>query len=287
MNTEKELRIVKQLTGADDNKIKVSETGWTSRVYIIDDGKAVFKFPRNAKYREECKQEVAVLKLLKGRAFSLSIPILNWISTDYSYFGYWGVAGKPLREVIGSLSEQQKVEIGTQLGGFLQQLHGIRDYGDIKAQTLVEQAKEYQDWFLKGRDLLKNHFSESELSRIDIFFENEVPKSMTGTGELVFCHGDLDYNNILINDKNQVGVIDFGDVKLYDRSQDFRGIDDVVLKEAMIKAYGGGEVISKAAAATSSKMIDVLNMIYYIEQHDSAGINDSIGRIRSKILILE
>lgn len=287
MNTENELKILKQLTGADDNQIKVSETGWTSRVYIIDDGKVVFKFPRNAKYREECKQEVAVLNLLKGRAFSLSIPILNWISTDNTYFGFWGVEGKPLGEVIGGLSKQQKVEIGTQLGDFLQQLHGIKDYGDIKAQTLAEQAKEYQDWFLKGRDLLKDYFSEVELSTIDNFFWNEVPESMTGTGELVFCHGDLDYNNVLINSKNQVGVIDFGDARLYDRSQDFRGIDDEIIREAMIKAYGGSEVISRAAAAASSKMIDVLNMIYCIEQNDLAGTNDSLKRIRSKILVLE
>lgn len=153
----------------------------------------VFKFPRNEKFQEECKQEVAVLKLLKGRAFSLSVPILNWISTDDTYFGFFGVEGKPLGEVIDGLSKQQKIEIGTQLGDFLQQLHGIKDYGDIKAQTLEEQAKEYQDWFLKGRDLLKDYFSESELETIDIFFENEVPKSMVGIGELVFCHGVFDF----------------------------------------------------------------------------------------------
>ena len=41
MNTENELRIVKRLTGVDDNRIEVSETGWTSRVYIIDGGKIV------------------------------------------------------------------------------------------------------------------------------------------------------------------------------------------------------------------------------------------------------
>ena len=286
MNTEDELKIVKQLTGTDNNQIEVNETGWTSRVYIINNGKIVFKFPRNEKFQKECNQEVSVLKLLKGRQFNVSIPVLNWTTKDNKYFGFYGVEGKPLGEVIDGLSYHQKIEIGMQLGKFVKQLHEIKDYGSIKAQTLDEQAKEYQDWFRKEKDLLKEYFNKPELERIDNFFENEVPKSMAGIGELVFCHGDLDYNNTLINSKNQVGVIDFGDARLYDRSQDFRGMDDEVLRDAMIKTYDGGEVISKTAAETTSKMIDVLNMLYCIQQKDLSGINNSLKRIKSKILLL-
>ena len=284
MSTKNELIIVKNLTGAEDNRIEVSETGWTSRVYIIDGGKVVFKFPRNAKFREECRQEVAALKLIKGQAFSLSVPILNWTAEDNAYFGYYGVEGKPLGEVIDGLNEQQKIEIGTQLGEFIKQLHSMKTFGDTKAQTLEEQTEEYQDWYRKDRDLLNDFFSESELKTIDDFFAHEVPKCMKGSSELVFCHGDLDYNNTLINSKNQAGVIDFGDARLYDRSQDFRGMDDEVLREAMIKAYDKGDVISKSAAEATSKMIDVLNMIYCIENKDSTGIEDSLKRIRLKIL---
>jgi aminoglycoside phosphotransferase (APT) family kinase protein len=284
MSKKTELRIVRQLTGIDETRIKVNETGWTSRVYSIDDGEIVFKFPLNAKFRRECQQEVAVLKLLKGHQFCVSVPVLNWTTKDNTYFGYYGVKGIPLGEVIDSLSEQEKIEIGTQIGDFIKQLHAIVDYGDIKAQTLEEQAKEYQEWYRKGRNLLREYFGESELEMIDCFFENEVPKSMTGTGELVFCHGDLDYNNTLINSNNMVGIIDFGDARLYDRSQDFRGMDDEILRKAMIEAYGSGEVISNEAAKATSKMIDVLNMLYCIEQKDLVGINDSLKRIMTKII---
>lgn len=68
-----------ELIGADNNRIKVSDTGWTSRVYIIDGGKIVFKLPHNAKFREECKQEIATLKLIKEQNFSLNVPMLNWV----------------------------------------------------------------------------------------------------------------------------------------------------------------------------------------------------------------
>jgi len=283
-----EIEIVKRLTGvSDESRIEISEIGWTCRAYIIDSGKIVFKFPRNAKHREECKYEVAALELVKEQAFNISVPVLNWTVDDNSYFGFFGITGAPLREVIDGLTDEKKIEIGTQLGGFLRQLHGIKICGDVKALTLEEQALEYQNWYRKGKEFLIEYFSETELIKIDDFFEHEVPECMVGTNELVFCHGDLDYNNTLIDRKNQVGVIDFGDAGLYDRSQDFRGMDDEVLRESMMKAYGGDEVISKAASMTTSKMIDVLNLIYCIENNYVNGVDNienCLKQVRLKIL---
>ncbi len=43
MKKSKELAIVKKLTKInDENRIVVNEIGWTSRVYIVDDGEFVF-----------------------------------------------------------------------------------------------------------------------------------------------------------------------------------------------------------------------------------------------------
>ena len=283
-----ELEIVMRLTGTyDKSRIEINEIGWTSRVYIIDCGRTVFKFPRNVKFREECKREVEALKLINGQTFCLSVPILNWTTGDNSYFGYYGVKGLPLREVIDGLSKGQKIEIGTQIGNFARQLHGTKNYGNLKAQTLEEQALEYQNWYRKGRDLLVEFFSYMELTRIDDFFSHEVPACMIGANDLVFCHGDLDYNNTLINGETKVGIIDFGDAGLYDRSQDFRGMDDEILREAMMTAYGGDEVISRAAAQATSKMIDVLNLIHCIQNNYTDGvdnINNCLEQVRQKLL---
>ena len=128
----------------------------------------------------------------------------------------------------------------------------------------------------------------SEMKRIDDFFAHEAPNCMVGTGELVFCHGDLDYNNTLINNKNQVGIIDFGDARFYDRSQDFRGMDDEILRESMIKSYGNDEVISKTAAEATSKMIHVLNLIYCIENNYIDGVDsikNCLKQVRQKITV--
>ena len=283
-----ELEIVKKLTGVnDESRIEINEIGWTSRAYIVDGGRIVFKFPRNAKFREECKNEIVALKLIKEQKFCLRVPVLNWTTEDNFYFGFYGVEGKPLREVIGDLNKTQKIEIGTQIGEFLRQLHEIKTCGDMRAQTLEEQALEYQNWYRKGRGLLIKFFSEAELKRIDDFFTHKVSKSMIGTDKLVFCHGDLDYNNTLIDSENRVGIIDFGDAGLYDKSQDFRGMDDEILLDTMMKTYGGAEVISKAAAKTTSKMIDILNLIYCIENNYIDGVDNienCLKQVRLKIL---
>ena len=288
LDMKDELETVMRLTGiGEEDRIQTCEIGWTSRVYIIDGGKIVFKFPRNVKFREDCKYEVAALKLLREQEFDVRVPVLNWTTEDNSYFGFYGVEGKPLREVISDLSEDQIQEIGSQLGKFLRQLHGIKICGDVKAQTLEEQVLEYQNWYRKGRDFLIAFFSEADLMGIDDFFAHEVPKCMVGANELVFCHGDLDYNNTLISIETRVGIIDFGDAGLYDRSQDFRGMDDEILRESMIKSYDDDEVISKAAAEATSKMIDVLNLIYCIENKYINGvtnIKNCLKQVRLKIL---
>jgi hypothetical protein len=59
-------------------------------------------------------------------------------------------------------------------------------------------------------------------------------------------------------------------------------MDDNTLREAMIKAYGNGEIISLTAAKATSKMIDVLNMIYCVDNRDEAERDECIKRIKTE-----
>jgi len=55
----------------------------------------------------------------------------------------------------------------------------------------------------------------------------------------------------------------------------------------MVKAYGGDEVISKAAAGATSKMIDVLSLIYCIENNLVDGVDNiesCLKQVKLKIL---
>lgn len=146
------------------------------------------------------------------------------------------------------MTDEQKINIGTQLGKFLKQLHNITDYGEINTQTPVEQIAEYTKMYQKDRNLLEAFFDESELKIIDDFFIHEVPKCMKGSGELAFCHG----------------------------------MDDDTLREAMMEAYGGGEILSLAAAKATSKMIDILNLPYIIQNRNATERDECVKRIRAE-----
>jgi hypothetical protein len=64
-------------------------------------------------------------------------------------------------------------------------------------------------------------------------------------------------------------------------------MEDGVLLAAMMKAYGADEVISKVAARTTSKMIDVLNLIYCIENNYTDGVDNienCLKQVKLKIL---
>ena len=59
------------------------------------------------------------------------------------------------------------------------------------------------------------------------------------------------------------------------------------MRESMMEAYGGDEVISKTAADATSKMIDVLNLIHCIENNYIDGVDtieSCMKQVRLKIL---
>ena len=219
--------------------------------------------------------------LLSKYEFCVGIPRLNWETEDDEYFGYFGVQGTSLAEVFPTLDDRQKEDIGRQLGEFLRQLHGITDYGKMEAQTTSQRTQECLELYQDGRGKLAEFFDEAEIKAIDEFFANSVPKCMHGVGKYVFSHGDLGDNNILVDSKNNVGVIDFGDAGLYDITQDFRGIEDEVVLSAMMAAYGRGEILSRQQAEDTAKMIDVLVLLHYVKENDPS-VADRVERIRER-----
>lgn len=168
MNKNKELAIVKNLTQIDDeHRIVLNEIGWTSRVYIVDDGKFVFKFPRGRKWQEECEHEFHILKLISEYEFNVNLPVIKWLGENTSYAGFHGVEGKSMTtESIDKLSETQKREVGTQIGLFLKKLHTI-DYKGESPTNESSEIESFQKLFFKKKRTLKRHFNDNELHTIE------------------------------------------------------------------------------------------------------------------------
>lgn len=283
MKKSKELKIVKELINiADESNIVLNEVGWTSRVYIVNNGEIVFKFLKNKQYREEFEHEINVLKQIKEHKFNVSIPLVSRLGEDNAYIVFNGMTGKSMTtELVANLSKEQKRKIGTQIGLFLKTLHTI-DYKGKSPNNEADIIKWFQTTFKKRKRTLKKHFNEYELVTIEALVTS-LPKKAEKFGiEQVFCHGDLGYNNILLTDDLEVRVIDFGDAGYTDKSYDFVGLEDDDMLDAAILAYGGNENL-RAKVAFRRQLLPLMEMLFLIDKKDKEGVKQCAKRMRAKL----
>lgn len=90
--------------------------------------------------------------------------------------------------------------------------------------------------------------------------------------EEVFCHGDLGYNNILLTDNLEVGVIDFGDAGYMDKSYDFIGLEDDDILDAAILAYGDDKNLRKKVEIRR-QLLPLMEMLFLIDKKDKEGLD--------------
>lgn len=283
MKKSKELTIVKELANVDDdNRIVLNEIGWTSRTYIVDNGKFVFKFLKNKEYQEELEHETNILKLIKKHDFNINTPLIEWVGEDNTYIGFWGITGKSMTtEIINELSEEQKRKVGIQIGLFLKKLHTINFKGESpnSENNIIEW---FQESFRKRKRTLKKHFTEKELASIEEQVQNLPQKSAKLGVEEVFSHGDLGYNNIILSDNLQVGVIDFGDAGILDKSYDFTGLEDDVILDTAITAYGGDDIL-KEKVIIRRQLLPLMEMLFLIDKKDKEEVKTCAARMRANL----
>lgn len=285
MIQNQELKIVKKLANANDKqRIVLNEAGWTSRVYLVDDGKFVFKFLKSKKYQKELEHEINILRLLKEYKFNLKIPLLHCVGKNNAYAGFCGIAGKSMTtEVIDELSEAQKRKIGAQIGLFLKQLHAI-DYNGESPNNENDAMDWLQKSFRKRKHLLKKYFNDGELGIIEKLVTSFPQKAVELGAEQVFCHCDLGYNNILLTRNIEVGIIDFGDAGIYEKSQDFAGLEDDIILDSAIIAYGGDKIL-REKIAIRRQLLPLMEMLFLFDRKDSEGAEKCAQKIKSNLKI--
>lgn len=280
----KELSIVKELTNInDENRIVLNEIGWTSRVYIVDNGKLVFKFLKDEKYQEELEHEINILKLIGKYEFNVRIPLINRIGKDNAYMSFYGMEGESMTtEAVNKLSEAQKKKIGTQIGLFLKKLHTI-DYKGKSPSDENSIIEWFQKSFSKRKRMLKKYFDEKELGFIEKLVTGLPQKSAALGIEQVFSHGDLGYNNILLTANFEVGIIDFGDAGNLDKSYDFMGIEDDVILDAAILSYGGDDVL-REKVKIRRQLLPLMEMLFLFDRKEKEEIKKCADRMRIHII---
>jgi hypothetical protein len=98
-------------------------------------------------------------------------------------------------------------------------------------------------------------------------------------GEMRLCHVDLGPWNIIVTPRNEVGIIDFGDIGYQDPSTDFAGLGDDIVRGAAFEAYNADDCLRRKAKLRT-KAFPVLDIPFYLGKNNAAGVEACIAGLR-------
>jgi aminoglycoside phosphotransferase (APT) family kinase protein len=278
-----EKQIVRDVAGLSGNEeVTFNDKGWDSRVYSFGNGTYFFKFPRSEKIQHRYKYEIAAIKFMSGLDVGVAAQKIRWEHPHNAYFGYEGVLGVPISQVVVKLSLKEKARVGTVLGEFLRQFHALELPG-ARTMTLADEADQIQRWYQNSMSAVTEHLSPSGQQRLHKLVYETWPTKLTVLGsEPALCHGDLHFENILYAPDGTIGVIDFGDVAYYDRSKDFLELeDDATVFDVTLRTYGRSDKPFMEKVALRQAMIRILDLGYFVGKADMAGIERTIAYLKA------
>lgn len=284
LTIENEKQIIANVAGLSDlRSIVLHDRGWDSRVYSFHDGRYFFKFPRSKKVQQQYRYEIAVIEHLADRKTTgVVTPNIRWKHPKNAYFGYEGVHGSPVSEIIQQLDTVQKQSVGTALGNFLKQLHGLQ-LPEVRTMSTDDESQQIQRWHEQSKPTIPKYFTNAEQQRLHQLVYEIWPTTLAKLGsESVLCHGDLHFENVLYGHDGSVGVIDFGDVAYYDRSKDFiELLEDKTIFDAVQKTYGHMSQSLMQKITIRHTMIQVINLGFHAGKKDTHGMELTVEKIKA------
>lgn len=207
-NIESYSQIIKIVEGSSgDDKYKIEKDGRYLLLRVGDKSRADIRF-----------EEFNRLKLLEEKNINTHSPVDFGIINDKFYSIVSWVDGTTVMNIIKENVKQDHYDLGKNIGNELKKLHDasladskIDWHSEIQRKTAL-----FLDYYHK----MKIEFTGSKraekyvLNHLDLIIDKPQ----------VILHGDFHWNNCVVNDNNQVGIIDFSGVNIGDPWYEFGGI---------------------------------------------------------------
>jgi aminoglycoside phosphotransferase (APT) family kinase protein len=215
--------IAEQFPDLDASSARLLGQGWDNSVWIVEEAWA-FRFPRREIAIPGVEREIAALPGL-ARLLPVSIPVPEFVGRPSERFS-WPFFGARLLPGVepadAAISEDERLNVGMQLGRFLRVLHAQETRVAVDPKSLLPvDFNRRADMAVRVPRARENLAALRELGlwtappiveRI-LAAAEELPAA---SGELVLVHGDLHLRHLLVADGTIAAVIDWGDLCLAD-----------------------------------------------------------------------
>lgn len=176
------------------------KTGYDHDILIIDP--YVYRFPKTQFYINQLASE-AILTAYLSKETSITLPIYDYIAKDASFARHKYIKGAEVtKDTFRRLNQVKLAEITSSLATFLTRLH------------IIPNSK-FDDFG---------------------FMVNQYDTPLGKVPNFVPTHSDLDINNMIWDEGQGLGIIDFGDRSLFDPAFDF-GIFNMFGKTFINRVY--------------------------------------------------
>ncbi|MGP4108565.1 phosphotransferase family protein [Virgibacillus sp. L01] len=189
--------------------------GWDNDIIIVNED-TVFRFPKNDKVASRVMSEVLLLKKINRHKPFVTIPDYTMLYEENNklrcvYYEY--IKGQPLEQ---KLINDRNAML---LGDFLTKLHKMNH---PKLSTLHT----YDYWnglFISVREKVYPKINGFQQRTITNVFTRFLDTFSTLSYPMTVIHGDLSASNIICNEGEVTGIIDFTDAQIGDPAFDFAG----------------------------------------------------------------
>lgn len=213
--------ILKKYPELTNSNFEADVSGWTNFAIKVD-RKYLFRFPRHDEAYIAINKEYKILDILNKKLPSnIKVPkyIFSNLENDYPYVGYELIDGKFLsKAVFENLSIEEKEKVLNAMIEFLNILHSV-DYHELGLEP-TNSIEWYKDLYDRVQSVCFKYFDDDlKIKTIDLF-ENFFNDETMHNYKPTLVHGDLSEDHILVT-QNGVGIIDFGDLMVFDPAYDF------------------------------------------------------------------
>ena len=246
-------------------------------MYLVDGGASVFTFPRSPEVHDHCATEIAFLRALEPLDLPVWTPRVRWTGPDLAYFGYEGLPGS------APTAAADAARIGDAVGTFARALH-THAPTSLPVVTVDDEIERLQAQWDAAAPIVAARFDAGEHARLDAYYRDVLPAELQRLGgDPRPCHGDLGPWNLVLADDGRIGVIDFGDIAIVDRSQDLCGLDHPVALDAALEAYGDAPGLREKAAFRATAVL-VMDLLFFAGKQDPDRLGICVERVRRLVL---